>query len=92
MNITNLPSLTDLLNQNPNIQPNVQANRFVQSSELSQLNQLGRAPATNGIEPVVIDKTTPTERVTAPDLLKCLRISLKVWTRKRRFPSKKLKT
>ena len=26
------------------------------------INQLGRAPATNGIDPVVIDKTTPTER------------------------------
>lgn len=64
--ISSLPSLSDLINQNPNLQPNVQANRFVQSSELSQINKLGNVPQTNGIEPVIIDKTSPTERVTAP--------------------------
>lgn len=40
--ISSLPSLSDLINQNPNLQPNVQANRFVQSSELSQINKLGK--------------------------------------------------
>ena len=64
--ITSLPSLTDLLSQNPNLQPNVQANRFAQNAELSQLNNLSGQGLTNGVQPISIDKTSSTERVTAP--------------------------
>ena len=68
--ISSLPSLSDLLSQNPNLQPNNQLDRFTQSSEmgqglgsssLSSANRIG-----NGVEVIPIDKTTPTERVTAP--------------------------
>ncbi|MBT3635920.1 MAG: flagellar hook-basal body complex protein FliE [Opitutae bacterium] len=68
--ISSLPSLSDLLSQNPNLQPNNQLDRFTQSSEmgqgigsssLSNANRIG-----NGVEVIPIDKTTPTERVTAP--------------------------
>jgi len=64
--ITSLPSLTDLLSQNPNLQPNVQANRFAQNAELSQLNNIPGQALTNGVQPIKIDKTSSTERVTAP--------------------------
>ena len=64
--ITSLPSLTDLLSQNPNLQPNVQANRFAQNAELSQLGNLSAQSSINGVQPIGIDKTSSTERVTAP--------------------------
>ncbi|MDG1138898.1 MAG: flagellar hook-basal body complex protein FliE [Opitutales bacterium] len=64
--ITSLPSLTDLLSQNPNLQPNVRANRFAQNSELSQINNIAGQSISNGVSPIAIDKTSPTERVTAP--------------------------
>ena len=64
--ITSLPSLTDLLSQNPNLQPNVRANRFAQNSELSQINNISGQSISNGVSPIAIDKTSPTERVTAP--------------------------
>ena len=65
--ISSLPSLNDLLSQNPNLKPNQQLDRFAQSSEMGQnigtslTNAVG-----NGVEVIPIDKTTPTERVTAP--------------------------
>ena len=64
--ITSLPSLSDLLTQNPNIQPNVQANRLANSSEMSMIQNLGNPVQPNGVETIQIDKTNPTERVTAP--------------------------
>lgn len=86
--ISSLPSLTDLINQNPNLQPNVQANRFVQSSELSQLNKLGNVPQTNGIEPVTIDKTSPTERVTAPGFAQMFEDFIKGVDQKKKISAK----
>ena len=65
--ISSLPSLDDLLSQNPNLKPNQQLDRFAQSSEMGQ--NFGASPTdsvSNGVEVVPIDKTSPTERVTAP--------------------------
>lgn len=66
--ISSLPSLSDLLSQNPNLKPNGQLDRFANSfSEMGQ--NIGTSltdSVGNGIEVVPIDKTTPTERVTAP--------------------------
>ena len=75
--ITNLPSLDALLSQNPNLQANVVANRFAQNAEISQPNGLPNLQKGNGLETIQIDKTSPTERVTAPTLLRCLKISSK---------------
>jgi flagellar hook-basal body complex protein FliE len=65
--ISSLPSLNDLLTQNPNLRPNGQLDRFAKSSEMGQ--NFGTSmpdSVSNGVEVVPIDKTTPTERVTAP--------------------------
>ena len=66
--ISSLPSLNELLSQNPNLKPNQQLDRFAQSS--SEMGQNFGSSFTdsvgNGSEVVPIDKTTPTERVTAP--------------------------
>ena len=86
--ISSLPSLSDLINQNPTLQPNVQANRFVQSSELSQINKLGNVPQTNGIEPVIIDKTSPTERVTAPGFAQMFEDFIKGVDQKKKISAK----
>ncbi|MEK9634848.1 MAG: flagellar hook-basal body complex protein FliE [Opitutae bacterium] len=68
--ISSLPSLSDLLSQNPNLQPNNQLDRFTQGSEMGQgfgTSLLNNVNGTgNGVEVIPIDKTTPTERVTAP--------------------------
>ena len=86
--ISSLPSLTDLINQNPNLQPNVQANRFVQSSELSQINKLGNVPKSNGVQPVAIDKTSPTERVTAPGFAQMFEDFIKGVDQKKKISAK----
>ena len=65
--ISSLPSLNELLSQNPNLKPNEQLDRFAQSSEMGK--SIGTSPPDtigNGIKVIPIDKTTPTERVTAP--------------------------
>ena len=65
--ISSLPSLNDLLTQNPNLRPNGQLDRFAKSSEMGQ-NFGASLPdsVSNAVEVVPIDKTSPTERVTAP--------------------------
>jgi flagellar hook-basal body complex protein FliE len=64
--ISSLPSLSDLLGQNPNINANAAANRFAQNFEQSigtnSADQINR----NGVIPVEIDKSSPTDRVNAP--------------------------
>ena len=66
--ISSLPSLSELLSQNPNLRPNGQLDRFANSS--SEMGQNIGTSLTdtvgNGVEVIPIDKTTPTERVTAP--------------------------
>ena len=61
--ISALPSLNDLLTQNPNLRPNSQAERFAQNFEnrpsaLSSPDSVGTA--------VQLDRTAPADRVTAP--------------------------
>ena len=61
--ISALPSLNDLLTQNPNLRPNSQAERFAQnfenrSSALSSPDSVG--------SPVQLDRTAAADRVTAP--------------------------
>lgn len=66
MEISSLPSLSDLLNQNPNLQPNSQSDRFASNFENPQSLQVNGNRSSNGVVPVEIDKTSPTDRVTAP--------------------------
>ena len=63
--ISSLPSLSDLLTQNSNLQANTQLDRFVKSSEMG-MGGISESQRSNGIDLVPIDKTTPTDRVTAP--------------------------
>ena len=64
--ISSLPSLSDLLTQNNNLQANQQLNRFASNSELNKGFGANSLSNPNGVEFVPIDKTTPTDRVTAP--------------------------
>ena len=64
--ISSLPSLSDLLTQNPNLRPNQQADRFAKNFESLVGEGRGSEIQTRGVTPVEIEKTTPTERVTAP--------------------------
>jgi flagellar hook-basal body complex protein FliE len=61
--ISALPSLNDLLTQNPNLRPNNQAERFAQNFE-NRSSALS-SPDSVGV-PVQLDRTAPTDRVTAP--------------------------
>lgn len=65
--ISSLPSLNDLLTQNPNLRPNSQAERFAQnfenkSSSIGSSSQIGTGATT----PIQLDRTSPVDRVTAP--------------------------
>ena len=63
--ISSLPSLSDLLTQNSNLQANKQLDRFAKTSELGQGFGAKEAQQTNGVDFVPIDKTSSTDRVTA---------------------------
>ena len=59
--VSSLPSLNDLLRQNPNLNPQKFSNKIgSEQHSLSGISQTGRISAP------IIDKTTPTDRVTAP--------------------------
>ena len=65
--ISSLPSLNDLLTQNPNLRPNSQAERFTQNFEnksgsIGSSSQIGTGATT----PIQLDRTSPVDRVTAP--------------------------
>ena len=61
--ISALPSLNDLLTQNPNLRPNSQAERFAQNFE----NRSGGIGVANNVGMTVqLDRTAPVDRVTAP--------------------------
>jgi len=64
--ISSLPSLSDLLTQNPNLQANQQLDRFAKNSEMGQSIGASETQRFNGVDIVPIDKTSPTDRVTAP--------------------------
>jgi flagellar hook-basal body complex protein FliE len=61
--ISALPSLNDLLTQNPNLRPNRQAERFAQNFE-SRPSALSSTDSVGA--PVQLDRTAPADRVTAP--------------------------
>ena len=84
--ISSLPSLNDLLSQNPNLKPNQQLDRFAQSSEMGQNIGTSRNDAVgNGVEVIPIDKTTPTERVTAPGFAQMFENFIKGVDRKKKI-------
>jgi len=59
--VSSLPSLNDLLRQNPNLNPQKFSNKIgSEQHSLSGISQTGL------ISSPIIDKTTPTDRVTAP--------------------------
>jgi len=59
--VSSLPSLNDLLRQNPNLNPQkFSPNLGSEQNLISGVSKIGRAA------PPIIDKTTPTDRVTAP--------------------------
>lgn len=64
--ISSLPSLSDLLTQNSNLQANKQLDRFAKTSELGQGFGSKETQQINAVDFVPIDKTSPTDRVTAP--------------------------
>ena len=65
--ISSLPSLNDLLTQNPNLRPNSQAERFAQNFE-NQSTTIGSNSQLNSgsVSPIQLDRTSPVDRVTAP--------------------------
>ena len=84
--ISSLPSLNELLSQNPNLKPNQQLDRFAQSSEMGQ--NIGTSLANtvgNGVDVIPIDKTTPTERVTAPGFAQMFENFIKGVDRKKKI-------
>ena len=65
--ISSLPSLNDLLRQNPNLQPNALADKFTRESQgINGSQSLGVPSLSGNSNTTAIDKTSPTERVTAP--------------------------
>ena len=64
--ISSLPSLSDLLGKNPNISPNVAANKLSNNFEYGLHNGVSSQTNINAVQPVSIDKTTATDRVNAP--------------------------
>jgi flagellar hook-basal body complex protein FliE len=64
--ISSLPSLSELLGSNPNINPNIAANQFSKNFEYGLSSDNASQSNINAVSPVSIDKTTPTDRVNAP--------------------------
>ena len=88
MEISSLPSLSDLLNQNPNLQPNAQTDRFSSNFENLQNPQVQGTRSPNGVVPVEIDKTSPTDRVTAPGFAQMFEQFIKGVDRKKKISAR----
>ncbi|MEE3060553.1 MAG: flagellar hook-basal body complex protein FliE [Verrucomicrobiota bacterium] len=88
MEISSLPSLSDLLNQNPNLQPNAQADRFSSNFENLKNHQVQGTRSPNGVVPVEIDKTSPTDRVTAPGFAQMFEQFIKGVDRKKKISAR----
>ncbi len=88
MEISSLPSLSDLLNQNPNLQPNAQADRFSSNFENLQNPPVQGNRSPNGVVPVEIDKTSPTDRVTAPGFAQMFEQFIKGVDRKKKISAR----
>ena len=89
--ISSLPSLSDLLTQNPNLQANQQLNRFAKVNEMGQNFGASQVQNPNGVDVVAIDKTSPTERVTAPGFAQMFERFIKGVDQKKRSLLKKLR-
>jgi len=88
MEISSLPSLNELLNQNPNLQPNVKSDRFAQNFENLRTPNQSQVNTGNGVLPVEIDKTSPTDRVTAPGFAQMFEDFIKGVDRKKKISKK----
>ena len=88
MEISSLPSLNELLNQNPNLQPNVKSDRFAQNFENLRTPNQPQVSTGNGVLPVEIDKTSPTDRVTAPGFAQMFEDFIKGVDRKKKISKK----
>lgn len=86
--ISSLPSLSDLLTQNPNLQANQQLNRFAKVNEMGQNFGSTEAQNPNGVDLVPIDKTSPTERVTAPGFAQMFEKFIKGVDQKKKISAK----
>ena len=86
--ISSLPSLSDLLTQNPNLQANQQLNRFAKVNEMGQNFGASQAQSPNGVDVVPIDKTSPTERVTAPGFAQMFERFIKGVDQKKKISAK----
>jgi flagellar hook-basal body complex protein FliE len=64
--ISSLPSLSDLLSQNQNIQANNQIDRFAKSSEMGQGFGAIDTNSLHGLSANPVGRTSYTDRVTAP--------------------------
>ena len=89
--ISNLPSLSDLLTQNLIFKL---TSNLIVLLRLTKLSKLGASPATNGngVDFVSIDKTTPTERVTAPGFAQMFEDFIKGVDQKEKISAKKRRT
>ena len=86
--ISSLPSLSDLLGQNPNLRPNVTASELRSNFE-NQIGSTNQATTNvNAITPVQIDKTSPTERVNAPGFASMFENFIKGVDRKKKISAK----
>lgn len=87
--ISSLPSLNDLLTQNPNLRPNSQAERFAQnfenrSSTIGSTSQMG----TGATSPIQLDRTSPVDRVTAPGFAQMFEKFIKGVDQKKKISAK----
>lgn len=85
--ISSLPSLSDLLTQNPNLQANTQLDRFIKSNEMG-MGGISESQRSNGVDLVPIDKTTPTDRVTAPGFSQMFESFIKGVDQKKKISAK----
>ena len=83
--ISALPSLNDLLTQNPNLRPNSQAERFAQNFE----NRPSALSSTDIVgAPVQLDRTAPADRVTAPGFAQMFEKFIKGVDQKKKISAK----
>ena len=87
--ISSLPSLTDLLSQNPNLKPNLQAERLAQNFEnrSGEIGGIGQM-RTGATSPIQLDRTSPVDRVTAPGFAQMFEKFIKGVDQKKKISAK----
>jgi len=87
--ISSLPSLNDLLTQNPNLRPNSQAERFAQNFE-NRSSTIGSTShtGTGATSPIQLDRTSPVDRVTAPGFAQMFEKFIKGVDQKKKISAK----